>query len=143
MKVVDANVLVYSVDARSPFHGSARRWLDAGLRGGETIGFAWVVLLAFLRVVTHPGITRDPLSVERAARVVEKWLAQPPAVVVHPTPRHASILRSLLSATGTGSNLVNDAHLAALALEHGGEVVSFDTGFARFDGVSWSAPSSS
>lgn len=73
-------------------------------------------------------------------RIIEAWLGQPAAVVLQPTPRHAGVLRGLLETLGVAANLVNDAHLAALALEHGGEVVSFDSDFARFRGVRWRTP---
>ena len=78
---------------------------------------------------------------EHAAGVVETWLAAAPAVVVHPTPRHLAVLHGLLGPLGTAGNLVNDAHLAALALEHGADVVSFDRDFSRFSGVRWRLPS--
>ena len=140
MRLVDANVLVYAVDSDVPEHATARRWLDSALGGGEPVGFAWVVLLAFLRVATHGAVFPRPLSLSEAAGVVELWLAQPPAVVVHPTGRHLSLLRGLLADTGTAANLVNDAHLAALAVEHGAELVSFDRDFQRFPGLKWSLP---
>lgn len=81
-----------------------------------------------------------PLSVEDAAGIVRTWLAQPTAVVVEPTARHVDVLEGLLSNLGTGGNLVNDAHLAALALEHGADIVSFDADFSRFEGIRWQLP---
>ena len=140
MKLVDANVLLYAVDDESPNHSAANGWLDGALAGGEAIGFAWVVVLAFLRLSTHPRLSARPLNVEEAADLVEQWLEEPPAVVVHPGGRHLSLLRGLLTALGTGANLVTDAHLAALAVEHGAEIVSFDRDFQRFEGVRWSLP---
>ena len=141
MKVVDANVLLYAVNEQAPHHGPARRWLDRALSGGEAVGFAWVVILAFLRLSTNPSLFARPLALDEAVGVVEAWLAQPPAVVVQPTPRHLSLLHGLLAPVGTAANLVNDAHLAALSLEHGAEVTSFDGDFARFAGVRWQRPS--
>jgi toxin-antitoxin system PIN domain toxin len=140
VKLVDANVLLYAVAADAPNHAQANEWLDEALAGREPIGFAWVVLLAFLRLSTHPRLSAAPLTPEEASNVVELWLDQPASVVVHPSERHLSLLRGLLAAAGTASNLVNDAHLAALALEHGAEIVSFDRDFQRFDGVGWSPP---
>lgn len=140
MRVVDANILLYAVNPAAPLHERARTWLDAGLAGGETVGFAWAVVLTFLRAATNPVVFPRPLDVGEAAGVVELWLAQPAAVVVEPTPRHLSLLRGLLGDTGTAANLVNDAHLAALALEHGAEIVSFDRDFQRFPGVRSSLP---
>lgn len=141
MKLVDANVLLYAVDTDAPHHAQARGWLDGALRRAETVGFAWVVLLAFLRLSTHPALFPRPLTIDEAAEVVELWLDQPAALVVHPTGRHAALLRGLLTHTGSAANLVNDAHLAALALEHGAEIVSFDRDFGRFHGVRWRLPS--
>lgn len=140
MKVVDANVLLYAVNADAPHHETARRWLDTELNGTETVGFAWVALLAFLRLSTNPSLFARPLAPEGAFDVVEACLAQPAAVVLQPTPRHVALLRGLLEPLGMAANLVNDAHLAGLTLEHGAEVVSFDSDFARFPGVRWRTP---
>ena len=137
---MDANVLLYAVNRDAPLHQPARRWLDSALTGPEPIGFAWVVLLAFLRVTTRAGLFPRPLTVEQAAEAIESWLSQPAAVVTEPSGRHLPILRGLLRQTGAGANLVNDAHLAALAIEHGAEVCSFDADFARFPGVRWHPP---
>lgn len=140
MKLVDANVLLYAVNADSPHHDSARSWLDDALSGGATVGFSWVVLLAFLRLSTRPDLFPQPLSVEAACDQVDAWLASGPAVVVEPTSTHRAVLRQLLAEVGAGANLVNDAHLAALAVEHKGSVVSYDNDFARFPGVFWQRP---
>ena len=140
MVVVDANVLVYAFDSLSPYHADSRRWLDGALAGGEAVGFAWTVVLAFLRLTTNPAVFATPASVEDAAAQVERWLDAPAAVVVEPTSRHLAVLRGLLATTGTAANLVNDAHLAALAVEHGASVASFDRDFQRFPGVRWRLP---
>ncbi len=141
MKVVDANVLLYAVNERSAEHVVARRWLDGALAGSESVGFAWIVVLAFVRLATHPSVFPRPLSPEDAISAVHDWLAQPAAVVIEPPPRHIALLAGLLRSTGTAANLVNDAHLAALATEHGASIVSFDADFGRFDGLAWSRPS--
>lgn len=140
MQVVDANLLLYAVNEDAPHHGAAKTWLDGALGGRETVGFDWVVLLAFLRLSTRSGLFSRPLSLAEAVGVVESWLTQPAAVVLQPTPRHLDVLHGLLSEVGTAANLVNDAHLAALALEHGAVVVSFDTDFSRLEGVRWRRP---
>ena len=104
------------------------------------MAFAWSVLLAFLRLSTHPAVFPRPLTVEQAASILEPWVSAPPAVILEPTRRHLSLLRGLLARSGTAGNLVGDAHLAALALEHGATVVSFDRDFTRFEGVAWRLP---
>lgn len=135
MVVVDANVLLYAVDRTSVHHERSRAWLDASLSGAEAVGFAWVALLAFIRIGTSPSIVTSPMSADDALGQVEAWLAAPAAVVAEPTVRHAHILRGLLSESGTAGNLTSDAHLAALAIEHGADIVSFDRDFARFGGL--------
>jgi uncharacterized protein len=140
VKLVDANVLIYAVNADAPKHALAKTWLDGALTRGESVAFAWVVLLAFLRLCTNPALFRRPLSTDEASDVVAGWLARPSALVVHPTDHHLDLIRGSLASLGTAANLVSDAHLAALALEHGAEVISFDTDFARFPGLRWRAP---
>lgn len=140
MQLVDANVLLYAVNERSARHDEARDWLDRSLAGSETVAFAWMVLLAFVRLGTHRAVFPRPLAVEDACGVVRDWLARPSAVVVEPTTRHAGVLADLLTEVGAAGNLVNDAHLAALSLEHGCGIVSYDADFARFPGVRWRTP---
>ena len=132
MRVVDTNVLLNAVNRRSIDHGAALKWLDAGLADTEAIGFPWVVLTGFTRISTHPRIFNDPLPVNEALEHVETWLSAEPATIVAPTPRHFTIWSGLLKQVGTAGNLTTDAHIAALALEHGAEVVTFDRDFARF-----------
>lgn len=140
MRIVDANVLLHAVNRDSPQHALARAWLDAALAGTETLGFAWSVILAFMRVSTHPVVFSQPLTSEEALGVMRSLLAQPSAAIVEPTARHLAVLGGLLGASGTAGNLVNDAHLAALAAEHAAELVSFDSDFGRFNGLTWSRP---
>ncbi len=140
MKLPDLNLLLYAVDGEAEAHVPARAWLEATLSGTESVGFAWTVLLGFTRISTNPAVYEQPLRVEEALAFVDAWLAQPVATIVEPTERHAAILRDLLEPLGTGGNLVSDAHLAALAIEHGGELCSRDNDFARFAGVRWVDP---
>jgi uncharacterized protein len=140
VKIPDVNVLLYAVDASSPRHAAAKRWLEERLSGTETFAFAWVVLLGFLRLSTSPRVFEAPLEPGAALDLVDGWLDQPCATVVHPTDRHAALLRDLLGARGTAGNLTIDAHLAALAIEHGAELCSSDADFSRFPGVPWVDP---
>jgi toxin-antitoxin system PIN domain toxin len=133
--LVDANVLIYAIDADSSHHASARRWLEQALSGTTPIGLAWIVILAFLRLTTRPGILRKPLPPEGAMAFVDEWLAQPYVRAVGPGEGHWTILRKLLRDSGTAGNLTSDAHLAAMALELGASVCSTDGDFERFAGV--------
>lgn len=140
MKLVDLNLLLYAIDEESPPHAAARDWLEEVLSGTEEVGFAWAVLLGFVRLTTNPAVFDAPLDAEEALEVVEGWLAQPVATVVEPSERHTQNLRQLLTATGTAGNLTTDAHLAALAIEHGAELCSRDSDFSRFQGLRWRDP---
>ena len=135
MKVPDANVLIYAVNSSAPQHRAARGWLDDALAGSESVAFAWVALLAFLRITTKAALLPHPLRTETALDIIEGWLNQPPAQIAQPGARHLEIMRSLLVDAGTAGNLTTDAHLAALALEHGAELWTFDNDFRRFAGV--------
>ena len=135
MILVDANVLVYAVNADSPHHRPTRRWLELALSGATPVGLAWIVILAFLRLTTRAGVLSKPLSPERAMAFVDEWLAQPCVVAVGPGDGHWTILRQLLRESGTAGNLTSDAHLAALALEQGASVCSTDADFSRFPGI--------
>ena len=135
MILVDANLLIYAVDKSSAQHATARRWLEKVLTETTQVGLAWIVLLAFLRITTHPHIMRSPLTPDAALSYADEWLAQPCVASVAPGERHWPILRQLISASGTAANLTSDAHLAALALEHGYAVYSTDHDFKRFSGL--------
>jgi toxin-antitoxin system PIN domain toxin len=135
VKLPDANVLLYALDDTSARHSGAKAWLDAALSGSEEVGFAWVVLLAVLRLTTKPAVFAHPLRPAEAFDIVDEWLAQPCSLVVHPTIRHAALMRGFLTAAGTAGNLTTDAHLAALSVEYGAAVCSYDADFSRFPGV--------
>lgn len=135
MILVDANLLIYAVDRDSPKHAPARRWLEEALSGVESVGIPWIVALAFIRVTTHPTVMRKPLSAESAIGYVDSWLAQPFVKLIGPGENHWQILRNLLLASGSAGNLTSDAHVAALAIEHGATVASADHDFRRFAGV--------
>lgn len=140
MKLPDVNLLVYAADESSPHHEPVRSWFEETLSGTEEVGFAWLVLLGFIRISTNPAAFGNALSPARAFEFVDSWLDQPIATIVHPTHRHATTLRRLLEPLGTAGNLTSDAHLAALAIEHGAELYSRDNDFGRFEGLRWTDP---
>jgi uncharacterized protein len=140
VKLPDVNLLLYAYDSRSARHAPARDWLERTLSGAETVGMAWIVLLAFVRLSTRGVVVESPLGVDTAIGLVESWLEQPCVTVVHPTGRHAAVLGELLLPLGTAGNLTSDAHLAALAIEHGAELCSCDVDFSRFSGLRWIDP---
>lgn len=140
MKLPDVNLLLYAIDEESSSHDRARAWLEAALSGTEAIAFAWVVLLGFLRISTNPAAIKQPLRPGDALEHVNEWLTQPVASVVHPASAHAATLGRLLEPLGTAGNLTTDAHLAALAIEHGAELCSSDNDFSRFEGLRWVNP---
>ena len=135
MILVDANILIYAIDRDSPHHARARRWLEETLSGDTRVGLPWIVILAVLRLTTRAGIVRRPMPPEQAVAFVDSWLRQPYVTALGPGERHWPILSSLLRASGTAGNLTSDAHVAALALEHGCTVISADNDFGRFSGV--------
>lgn len=143
MILVDTNVLVYAVNQDAHQHEAARGWLDDGLSGALTVGFAWVALLGFLRVSTRPSVLPRPLLLAQALSVVDAWLQQPSSIVVHPTLSHQRVLTELLEQVGVGGNLVTDAHLAALAIEHRASIATFDRDFDRFSGIDRITPGAS
>lgn len=140
MILVDTNLLLYAVNRDLPLHSKAKDWFESAMAGREEMGFAWVVILAFLRLTTKPGLFRNPLPPEVALATAAEWLDQPLATVVQSGPRHMAILRKLIVHMGTAGNLTSDAHLAALALEHGAQLCSCDRDFARFPGLDWKDP---
>jgi uncharacterized protein len=133
--LLDANLLIYAIDSDSPHHPRARAWLEQTLSDTVPVGLAWIVILAFVRLTTRPGIMRRPLALVDAVAYVDSWLEQPCVEIVAPGEHHWAIFSRLLETTGTAGNLTSDAHIAALALERGARVCSADHDFARFPGV--------
>ncbi len=138
--LVDANILLFAVDRSSPFHERAAGWLAERLNGPRRVGLPWQSLGAFLRIGTHPRAAAHPLSPDRAWSHVEAWLAAEATWIPGPTGRHAEVLGSLVRSHGLRGNLISDAQLAALAIEHGLTVCSADSDFARFDEIHWENP---
>jgi toxin-antitoxin system PIN domain toxin len=140
VKVPDLNLLIYAVDETAAAHTQTLSWWNAALSGTETVGLAWAVLLGFVRLTTNPRVVQAALTPGDALDYVDRWLARDVTTVVEPTARHTSVLRDLLEPTGTAANLVADAHLAALAIEHGATLCSADRDFGRFPGLAWVNP---
>ena len=138
--LLDANVLLYANDAQSPHHERSKRWVEQALRGARRVGIPWQTIGAFTRISTHPRIFAEPLSAAEAWTVVEDWLASPAVWVPPATEATARVYADLVRTAAPTGNLVTDAQLAALAVEHGLTVVSADTDFARFPQVRWTNP---
>lgn len=138
--LVDANILLFAVDTRSPYHDRAREWLTEQLNGTRRVAFPWPTLTAFVRISTHPRASDEPLTPAQAWQHVEDWLGCDTAWIPSPTEHHAQVLGRLVTKYELRGNLVSDAHLAALAVEHGLAVCSADTDFARFEEIRWVDP---
>jgi len=137
--LVDSNLLLYAEFVDMPQHGSARTWLESQMNSPVRIGIPWQSSLAFLRLATNPRIFRKPLGIRAAWRQVMEWLEHPRVWIPEPGADHAVILGRLLESVHATANLIPDAHLAAIAIEHGLTVCSADSDFARFP-VSWLNP---
>lgn len=132
MILVDANILLYATNSADSRHVPARDWLDRQLVGLARVGLPWPALLAFLRISTNSRAFPRAMTMALAWRQVSQWLACEPAWIPQPTERHAEVLAKLLALPGVHGNLVPDAHLAALAIEHGLTLCTTDGDFARF-----------
>ena len=140
MILLDANLLLYAEDSLSPHHTAAKDWLDLQLSGVEPVCLCWPTLTAFLRITTNHRIMQRPLTLAEAGAKVSGWLSQPCVRLVEPTPLHWEIMQKLMTEAGVTGNLVPDAHLAALAIEHACLLCSADADFARFASVRWLNP---
>lgn len=140
MILVDANLLVYAANTAAAEHSRARSWLDARLNGTGRVGLPWPSLLAFVRLVSNPLVVRNPVTPADAWRQVEQWLACEPAWIPAPGAEHPRIVAGFLQPAWMTSRLVPDAHMAALAIEHGLTCCSTDGDFSRFPGLKWENP---
>jgi toxin-antitoxin system PIN domain toxin len=138
--LVDANLLLYAEDQQSLFHEPARKWWDAQLSGASPICLCWTVINAFIRIGTNPRVFEHPLSINQSISRVQSWLDQPCTRLVQPTSKHWIVFQKMLSEGQAAGNLVTDAHLAALASEHGCVLMSTDSDFSRFPGIKWRNP---
>ncbi|HLH97645.1 MAG TPA: TA system VapC family ribonuclease toxin [Xanthobacteraceae bacterium] len=140
MILVDAKILVYAHVSSFDQHRASHDWLDRQLNGTSNVGLPWPSLLTFLRLVTNPRVVPRAEPIADAWRQVRDWLTCENAWIPLPTERHADVVGNLLAQPGLRGNLVMDAHVAALAIEHGLTLCSADGDFARFPGLNWINP---
>lgn len=140
MILVDANLLIYAENSLSPHHNKARNWWDTQLSGSSPVCLSWIVISAFIRITTNRRIFERPLSVQEATQRVQSWIDQPCTQTVNPTEQHWQIFQDLLERGQAQGNLVSDAHLAAIAIEHGCILYSTDSDFSRFPKLKWKNP---
>ena len=140
MILPDINLLLYAHNPRTTNHKRAFHWWNQCLQGHEGVALAWVVVLGFVRITTHPKVFERPMAVEAAVGRVEEWLSLPHIHLVHPPQTHFQTWSALLKQIGTAGNLTTDAHLAALAIERGLILQTTDADFARFAGLKWNNP---
>jgi toxin-antitoxin system PIN domain toxin len=138
--LVDANILLYAVDTESPFHSRTRRWLEDALNGNRRVGIPWQSITAFLRISTNPRASSKPLQPDEAWAFVGDWLDAPAVWIPAPGRGHREILGRLIAQLDLRANLISDAVLAALCIEHGLSMVSADSDFARFEEIAWINP---
>jgi len=140
MILIDANLLLYAYDSSSEYHRAAADWLTAAFSGPELTGLAWITILAFLRISTHPRMRAEPFNSAEAVAIVQDWLDQSNVRLLAPTDRHWAILKDLIPKAQVRAALMTDAHLAALAIEHGAVLCTNDRDFTRFPGLKWRNP---
>jgi toxin-antitoxin system PIN domain toxin len=142
--VLDANILLYAYDSASPFHKRARSWLERVFSGADPVGLPWQTISAFLRIMTNPRLPGERFSLEEAAQIVDRWLAQPNvrllAPGLAPGDDHWSLFRRMIVEGHATGGLITDAQLAALTMEYGGVLYTADRDFARFPGLRWTNP---
>ncbi len=140
MILIDANLLLYAKNEHSEFHQASRQWLRETISSGRPVAFAWVTILAFLRLGTSLRVFPNPLQPFEAAKVVSDWFEQPNVRIAEPGDAHWKILAELITKGQVRAALMTDAHLAALAIEHGYVLCTTDRGFARFPGLQFRNP---
>jgi toxin-antitoxin system PIN domain toxin len=140
VRLIDANVLLYADNASVEHHDESREWLTRALAGVEPLIVPWLSVISYLRISTNPSIHPQPNSLNESLMFVRALFSSPAVMPGEPDDRHLDRVSELLGATGHGGNLVNDAHLGAIALQFGATVVTYDNDFARFPGVRWMRP---
>jgi toxin-antitoxin system PIN domain toxin len=132
VKITDANLLLYAYNESAAQHERAKEWLEERLSSPEIFGLSWQIITAFLRISTSPKSFPLPFNLDEAIEIVEDWLAQPQVKILQPTEKHWKIFSNLIVEGQTNGAIMMDAHLAALAIEHGATLATTDRDFARF-----------
>lgn len=140
MILPDVNVLVLAHRKDQDGHEAMRDWLADEVNSEQPFALADLAVAGFLRVVTHPRVFADPTPLREALRFLDGLFEQPTCVSVAAGERHWEIVRQVIVDADARGNLVPDAHLAAIAIEHGATVATRDRGFARFARVRWLDP---
>jgi toxin-antitoxin system PIN domain toxin len=133
--LLDANLLIYAYDSEATQHRKARSWLELRFSGAENVGLSWITILAFMRITTSRRYESSPMTTEEAASIVDDWVKHPNVILTSPTEQHWRILSDLLPKSQARGPLIMDAHLAALAIEHGATLCTNDRDFMRFPGL--------
>ncbi len=140
MRIVDTSVLLPAVSPSLPHHAVARAALEAAINSERPVGLTWVVVNAFLRLTTKPGLFERPLTIDEAWELVDGWREHPNVRVVQETEEHARLWSELLRGTGAGGDLTTDAWIAAIAIAHGASVLTLDSDFGRFPSLRRESP---
>jgi toxin-antitoxin system PIN domain toxin len=138
--IPDINLLVYAYNSDAPFHDKSKAWLEGCLSGRMSVGFPWVVMLGYVRIMSSNAVLTNPMEPVEAIEHVRSWLALPQTQIVIPGPRHLAILAEIMDESRASGRLTTDAHLAAIAIETQSELHSNDLDFARFPGLRWRNP---
>ncbi len=134
MIVPDVNLLLYAHNSLAKEHARAAKWLTEAMTGGAGVGLSWETILGFIRIATTPKVFASPRDMDEMLAIVDEWLSRDSVVLVTPGNRHWAILRELVPASQARGPLIMDAHLAALAIEHGATLCTNDRDFLRFPG---------
>ncbi len=133
MRAVDTNVLVFAEIRTSLHHQTARALLIELAESTVPWAIPWPCIYEFLRVVTHPRVYHPPVPLDRARADLSRILASPSLVLLSETENHVEFLERAVASSGATGNLIHDAHIAALCLEHGvSELLTGDRDFHRF-----------
>jgi len=140
MMVPDVTLLVYAHNQTSRFHEQAAAWWEGCLNAEQPILLPNICISGFVRIVTHPKVLREPLTVGEAFEMTDQWMQSEAVTLIGPTVRHYHLFKSSLQSAGAGGKLTTDAYLAALAMERQAALYSNNSDFSRFPGLMWRNP---